>query len=228
MSTAFKENTHNHCASSTNLNILSSLEIFADPKTKEVVHSITGSRFRDPKHKWRDIRSDIGIALGTSRLGKRTKEVKSIVKKAKDKFKNFDHTLTGHSLGAKVSQNVSKSLGIPAVTFNIGSGPLGVVTDKIAKIFGADHKDSHVIHYTTNSLKNKTVDPLSVSEAVAGDANETNVVKTKGSDHAHSLSHFGAGKKKNQWHLHLSKVRSKNPSKSYKECLQLASSSYSK
>jgi hypothetical protein len=191
---------------------------------------VTGSRFDDKNHAGRDIRSDIGIALGTSRLGKRTREVKSVVRKANEKYEGYNHTLTGHSLAGKVSQNVSKSLGIPAVTFNIGSSPLGVVTDKIAKMFGADHKDSQVIHYTTNSLKNKTVDPLSVSAAVAGDANETNVVKTKGSDHPHSISHFGAGKKKKSgaWQLHLSKVRSKNPSKSYKECLKLASGSYKK
>jgi len=200
--------------------------ILYNPKTKEVVHSITGSRFNDKKHKWRDILSDVEIALGVSRIGNRTKEVKNIVKQAKAKYDDYDHVLTGHSLGGKVGQNISKSLGIPSVSFNIGSSPLGVVTDKIAKMFGADHKESNVIHYTTNSLKNKTVDPLSVSAAVAGDANETNVVKTKGSDHPHSITHFGAGK--NQWQLHLKSVRSKNPEKTYKECLKIASVSYVK
>lgn len=201
--------------------------ILYNPKTKEMVSSITGSRFTSRKHALRDIKSDVGIALGLSRLGSRTRNVKSIVKKAQSKYKDYDVTLSGHSLGAKTAQNISKSLGIPAVAFNIGSSPLGAVTDKIAKFFGADHKKSNVIHYTTNSLKNKTIDPLSVSGAVLGDANETISVKKKTNDLSHSLKHFGAGKK-TAWMEHVSKTRKKNTDKTYKECLQIASLSYKK
>jgi predicted esterase YcpF (UPF0227 family) len=202
--------------------------ILYNPKTKEVVSSITGSRFLDKKHALRDIRSDVSIALGVSRLGSRTRQVKSVVKKAQKKYGEYDHTLSGHSLGGKTAQNISKSLGIPAVAYNIGSSPLGSVSDKLAKWFGADHKDSNVIHYTTNSLKNKVIDPLSVSAAVLGDANETINVKKKTGSIAHSLDHFGAGKKKPQsaWLTHVAKVRAKNTGKPYKDCLRMASATY--
>jgi predicted esterase YcpF (UPF0227 family) len=202
--------------------------ILYNPKTKEMISSVTGSRFTSQKHALRDIKSDVGIALGVSRLGSRTRNVKKVVKNAQSKYKNYDHTLTGHSLGGKTAQNISKSLGIPAVAFNIGSSPIGAVTDKVAKWFGMDNKKSKVIHYTTNSLANKTIDPLSVSSAVLGDANETVNVKKKTGDMAHSLKHFGAGKKKapSAWLTHVASVRQKNPGKSYKECLKMASKSY--
>ena len=201
--------------------------VLYNPRTKEIVSAITGSRFTSKKHALRDIRSDIGIAIGTDRLGKRTKEVTAIVKKAKSKYKGFDHTLTGHSLGGRTAQNVSKATGIPTVAYNVGYSPLGAVTDKISRWFGRDHKDSKVIHYTTNSLKNKTIDPLSVSGAVFGDAQETIAVKKKTDHISHSLTHFGAGKR-SKWLTHVAAYRTKNPSKSYRECLKLASASYKK
>jgi predicted esterase YcpF (UPF0227 family) len=201
--------------------------VLYNTKTKELISSITGTRITSKQHAMRDLRSDIGIAVGTDRLGARTKEVTAVVKKAKAKYKDYDVTLTGHSLGGRTAQNVSKSTGIPAVAYNIGSSPLGAVTDKIAKWFGSDHKDSKVIHYTTNSLKNKTVDLLSVSGAVLGDAEETVAVKKTNDGNSHSLSQFGAGKK-NKWLTHVAACRKKHPSKSYKECLKLASSTYLK
>jgi hypothetical protein len=203
--------------------------VLYNPKTKEMISSVTGSRFTDKKHQYRDIRSDIGITFGTDRLGKRTREVKSVVRKAQAKYSGFDHTLTGHSLGGKTAQNISKSLGIPTVAFNIGSSPMGSVTDRIARLIGADHKKSKVIHYTTNSLKNKTVDPLSMSEAGMGTATQTIRVKKTTDDFPHALSHFGAGKKKKSpWLTHVSTVRGKHPGKPYSECLRIASASYKK
>ena len=203
------------------------IAVLYNPTTKEMVSSITGSRFTDKTHARRDIRSDIGIAAGVDRLGKRTKEVTSVVKKAQSKYKEYDHTLTGHSLGGRTAQNVSKATGIPAVAYNIGSSSLGAVTDKIAKWFNKDHKDSKVIHYTTNSIKNKTIDPLSVSGAILGDAQETVAVKKTNDKIAHSLTHFGAGRK-SKWMTHVAACRKKHPDRSYKECLKLASASYKK
>jgi hypothetical protein len=42
------------------------------------------------------------------------------------------------------------------------------------------------------------------------------------------LTQEGYGKKKTSWMTHVSKIRVKNPGKSYKECLKLASVSYKK
>jgi hypothetical protein len=206
--------------------------ILVNKKTKEIVSSVTGSRFTDPIHRFRDIRSDIGIALGTDRWGNRTKEVSAVVKKAGEKYKGYDSTLVGHSLGGKVASNISKQTGIPTIAFNIGSSPLSVVSDRLMKLFGRDHKDSKVIHYTTN--KGSTIDPLSVSEAVAGTADKTVLVDKKTDKIAHSLGHFAEGAGKitryidTPWIIHVRKVRQKNKDLTYKQALKLASASYKK
>ena len=60
--------------------------IAVNKNTGELVSTATGSRFTSRKHAGRDIRSDVGIFLGTDRLGKRKKEVKAVVKKAGNKL----------------------------------------------------------------------------------------------------------------------------------------------
>ena len=220
---------------------LSNDDVFVahNPDTKEVVHGITGSRFGSKKHKWRDIRSDLGIVAGVDRMGKRTKEVESVVKKSMKKYgKTYNYTNTGHSLGGRVSSNVSKKLGIDHVGFNSGTSPLGAVTDKISKIFGRDKKATRQ-DYTTGT------DILSKSGQLLGD-NKVDVVQGKSKDKTgvvakHEIENFtqdgkgglgsGVHKKtvaKNTWLTHVDQVRRKNKSLSYKECLKLASKSYTK
>jgi hypothetical protein len=202
------------------------VSVLYNPTTKEVVIGISGTRFDDKKNRFRDLRSDVGIALGVSRLGKRNSEVKKVVLATKKKYAGYDITIAGHSLGAKLAQNISKQTGIPAVTYNMGSSPIDAVGNKISKLFGRDNKESKVIHYTTNSVKNKTIDPISVSSALLKDNAETVEVKKTNNDNAHSLSQFGAGKKPNAWMLHVKKVKIANPSKQYSDILKLASLSY--
>jgi hypothetical protein len=204
------------------------VSVLVNNKTKEVVTGIAGTRINDKKNRFRDIRSDLGIAAGVSRFGKRNSEVKKVVLEAKAKYKDYDITISGHSLGGKTAQNISKSTGIQAVTFNAGSSPVDIVGNKISKLFGQDNKNSNVIHYTTNSIANKTIDPISVSSAVLKDANETIAVKKINDDSSHSLSQFtGAGKKKKTtWMIHVKSIKLANPTMQYKDVLKLASKSY--
>lgn len=163
------------------------ISVLVNHKTKEVVHGVTGTRFNDKKHRFRDLRSDLGIVFGVDKLGNRTNEVGNVVKKAKQKYNEYDHTLTGHSLGGKVASNLSKELNMPAVVFNKGSSPLGYVTDKLSNLFNADNKKGEVIHYTTNDISKGNVDVLSLSSALL-DSDNTKIVKQKYG--AHDLKNF--------------------------------------
>lgn len=166
-----------------------------NPNTKEVVHSMAGSRFTDKskykgsQNRFRDIRSDLGIIVGTDRLGRRTKEMTNVVKQSQKKYgKDHNYTNTGHSLGSRVSMNVSKKLGIDHVGFNQGSSPMGAITDRLAALFNRD-KEATRINYTTGT------DFISKSSQLLDNV-ETNVVKPKeGVDASslagrHSISHF--------------------------------------
>ena len=201
--------------------------IAVNKKTRELVSTATGSRFTDKRHRFRDTRSDIGIVLGTDRWGKRKKEVKEVVKKAGEKYKGYDHTLSGHSLAGRTMHNISKETGIPAVIFNRGSSPIGALTDKITKWLGKDKKESKVIHYTTN--KGLTIDPVSISAKLLGDDTETIKVNNKKDGRiSHSISHFtGAGKKNNTWISHVKAYAKKN-NVSYRQAMQESSKSYKK
>ena len=223
-----------------------------NPDTKEIIFSVTGSRFTSKKHAMRDIRSDVGILLGTDRLGKRTKEVKSVVEKGQDKYKDYEPTLVGHSLGGKTARNISKKTGIDAIVYNYGSSPGTIVADKIAKLLGRDVK-SDTVHYTTNKLKNGAIDPVSIYGKMRDDSTTISVDKKKKGGITHSLEHFikddeqegsgcgcqkgkgapGSGihkknVKKNKWLIHVDQVKRKNKGMKYSDVLTLASKSYVK
>jgi len=203
--------------------------VYFNPSTKEVVSSVVGTRIDSKKHRFRDLRSDLGIITGTDRFGSRTKEVGDVIKKAASKYADYDQVCTGHSLGATLCKNVSKKTGIKGVLFNQGSSPIGAIAGKIAKKLGMNHKDSRTYSYTTGN------DPISISAKIFKTDDESTTVKMKdnvkkGLLSNHSVDNFtGAGKKKkpNKWQLHLKYVRGENASKSFKECLKLASASYS-
>lgn len=163
------------------------ISVLVNNKTKEVVHGITGTRIDNQTHRFRDLSSDLGIVLGIDKLGNRTAEVGDVVKKAKQKYNNYDHTLTGHSLGGKVASNLSQELDMPAVVFNKGSSPIGYVTDKLSNMFNEDSNKGEVIHYTTNDISKGNVDMLSLSSALLDD-DTTKIVKQKYG--AHSLKNF--------------------------------------
>jgi hypothetical protein len=61
-----------------------------NPTIKEVVNSIAGTRPKSVANRFRDLRSDLGIVLGTDRYGERTSEVKAVVEAA-NKSMAFHH-----------------------------------------------------------------------------------------------------------------------------------------
>lgn len=185
-------------------------------KTKEVVYSVSGTRL-DKKHGFKDVFSDIGIMAGVSSLGKRTNQVHNVVKKGQSKYKDYKPVLAGHSLGAKISKNVSEKTNIPAVVYNMGSSPASIITDRLAKAVGR-RKKSDITHYTTRG------DVISLSERLLGDTKTKIVKKTRKDKGAHSLAQFGAGK--NKWMEHVKKVRAENKDMKYIDVLKLASTSY--
>jgi predicted esterase YcpF (UPF0227 family) len=91
--------------------------------------------------------------------------------------------LSGHSLGGRISGGLSQKYRIPAIIYNQGSSPLDFAYNK------AENKLT--THFSTNSLKNLTIDPLSVS-SMLGQAKHITVATDKPTIGlpAHSLSNF--------------------------------------
>jgi hypothetical protein len=147
------------------------IAVIRNDKTKEIAHSIAGTRPKSIANRWRDARSDLGIIMGTDRYGKRTAEVKAVVDAAKKKYVDYSHEAYAHSLGGKVASNISKETGLKATVFNKGSSPLSSVVYHLSKLLGRDHQDSKITHYTTN--RGSVVDPLSLSTTLLGNDDVT-------------------------------------------------------
>ena len=132
--------------------------------------------------KYRDFYTDAHLAIGLLNRTKRYQESEAMLLKLRAKYGD-NIILSGHSLGGRISGGLSQKYRIPAIIYNQGSSPLDFAYNK------AENKLT--THFTTNSLKNLTIDPLSVS-SMLGQAKHITVATntpTIGLP-AHSLSHF--------------------------------------
>ena len=174
------------------------VSVLVNPKTKEVVTSFVGTREHNPRKIWKDLRSDAGIFFGTSRAGKRTTEAEKVAREAAAKYAGFDHTLTGHSLGGRVAENVSKATGIDSVAYNPGGSPAQWLTDKIASKLGADKEAERVAYHVPGDI---------LSEFSRADHLVSPTASSK-----HALRNFGAGRQRGRGRKRtLRQLRARQP-----------------
>jgi len=95
------------------------------------------------------------------------------------KEKNKDVILTGHSLGGTLSGHLSQKKNIPSIIFNEGSSPLDYEYN--------EKENKLTTHFTTNSIKNLSIDPLSVSTFLS---KKQQIIVPQISKSAHNLSNF--------------------------------------
>lgn len=107
------------------------IAVLINPTTKEIVYSIAGTRL-DKKNWKRDLTDDTLIFFGLSNLIKRKKELQNIINDTKDKYPDYDHKITAHSLGATLGKKLSKDTKTESYLFNRGSSPLQFLTDTIS------------------------------------------------------------------------------------------------
>jgi hypothetical protein len=74
--------------------------VFVDPIKHKILYSIAGT------HNLSDVMSDVWLAGGHLKDTIRFKEADRILKEAKQKYKGYDTTVTGHSLGGAIAQYV--------------------------------------------------------------------------------------------------------------------------
>ena len=155
----------------SNINIL----VLYDLKCGNFIVSFRGTDDKNKiGQKWRDIYTDLFIALGQFQYSNRYREAEDLLKILIRRYGKERIVLTGHSLGGKVAFDLSKKYDIPAVIYNQGSSPLDINTNPNA------------LHYNTN--KNK-FDILSASSYYLDDV-KTQDVKVKEGNKSHDLDNF--------------------------------------
>lgn len=210
--------------------------VFVNKKTREPVVAVRGTDLGSRSRRWRDLAEDVGIFLGISRHGNRTRSVNSLVGHVKKKYVRSP-TMTGHSLGGKVASNIAKKHKLKAAVFNQGSSPIDAIAGiavRLGRVVSAHKpKANDITHYTTN--KGSTIDPISISAKADADSKQE-LVEKKPDVGAHGLDNFtdnnvqlGDGrrskKKQSKWMAHVKKYQRAHGC-SYKVAMKKASSTY--
>ena len=91
---------------------------YVDPATGKVIQSYRGTDLKHPKRGWKDFQADIGELTGYVRKTTRFKEARRMAQAAADKYGKDNVSVTGHSLGGAIANDVSSSIGLQAYSFN--------------------------------------------------------------------------------------------------------------
>ncbi|MEY2703550.1 MAG: hypothetical protein RLY43_2189 [Bacteroidota bacterium] len=83
-----------------------------DDTNKKVIQGFRGTQSKN------DIKDDILMGMGLNRYTKSYKQAYDSTLKAQNKYKGYDTTLTGHSLGAKRSLDIGNRLNLKTVAYD--------------------------------------------------------------------------------------------------------------
>jgi hypothetical protein len=167
---------------------------FYDVDCKKYVLVFRGTDDKDKVgQKYNDLYTDFLLSIGQLENTKYYKAADEMTKKLISKYGAGNVILSGHSLAGRTAGGLSMKYKLPAIVYNEGSSPLDFSYNK--------SENKYTTHFTTNSLSNLTIDPLSISSIIASNKKHITVVPLDISKNEkitidnpylinHSLNHF--------------------------------------
>ncbi len=158
------------------------MQIFYNPESKEVVMSERGTVLNEKQFKNHDLGNDALLALNLHHFSSRFKNSTKTAKKAREKYNDYDLTVTGHSAGGSAAQYVNRQIGAKAVTFSAHM-PTSTIAQESLRTLISDPTKKNSHNYST------LADPVGVGMVLSG---RSYVVKQT-EKNPHSLQNFLQG-----------------------------------
>ena len=113
--------------------------------------SHTGTNFHNSK--WvNDIKSDLAIMWGLKKQDQRFKHAKSHLKKVKSKYGDKNLTITGHSLGGAITEQLARSNpNIKGIAFNRGAGLLQAFRERPQSFIDISNRNDPISYFARAS-----------------------------------------------------------------------------
>jgi len=148
--------------------------VYVNDKKKDIVIAHRGTIPSSSAN----IQSDIMIGLGFQNTTERFKRAVRNDKKVKNKYPDYNITITGHSLGSQIGYNSATKNNLKGEFFNMGSNitPYKSLTNKFRKT------NNNITHYST------MLDPISLGAKT--EPIKQVIIKRKKNTNPHSLSNF--------------------------------------
>lgn len=183
-----KEGIHNYSLDKDLSDIENS--VFYNPETK---HMVYGARGSVAAKDW--LIDDAAIATGNKGLFEalpRYKSTKERLKQATEKYADYKHDATGHSLAGTLITTAGTELKVPFHAYSTGSSPAGwghSVLERAKNIFKPSKKKWLKEHGKTYNV---WTDPVSIADTIfpVYDSKHFNIKQQKQASHPHSILNF--------------------------------------
>jgi hypothetical protein len=154
--------------------------VFFDVDCKKYIIAARGTDLKRGMSAFDDLYTNSYLVAGNLQKSTRYIELTRLYKRLASHYGNDNIILTGHSLGGALVSHLSQQYGVAAIIFNEGSSPLAYEYN--------EKENRYTTHFTTNSVENMTIDPLSSSSFLS--QKQHIIVDKKPESSAHSLSNF--------------------------------------
>lgn len=138
------------------------INVFYDFDCKKYILVFKGTDYNNRfNRKYNDLYTDFLLGIGKFENTKYYKAADDITKKMIDKYGSSNVILSGHSLGGRAAGGLSIKYDLPAIIYNEGSSPLDYKYNRT--------ENKQTTHFTTNSISDIVIDPLSISSIIDSD-----------------------------------------------------------
>jgi len=159
--------------------------VYINNDNNNVVFGIRGTDVKD----FGDLITDSALLFDLQAVTPRFRKAQNHLKKVQEKYKDKNITLTGHSLGGSISEQLAKTNNLKAHVFNKGSSPFGLNQRYLESLISNKGKDNVTSYITVgDSISNSSIFDPSTNNVIISPNDD---LKNKSNPfYYHNIRHF--------------------------------------